>query len=109
MADQSVDVTERELREALAESFPERERREHERAARIMAAELRCADDITEACDSSTCEHEVVPHKRGDGVYCAECAAKRVRYSFDPERERAELAAALQRADDAQNAGGASC
>jgi hypothetical protein len=48
MADQSVDVTERELREALAESFPERERREHERAARIMAAELRCADDITE-------------------------------------------------------------
>jgi hypothetical protein len=39
MADQSVDVTERELREALAESFPERERREHERVARIMASD----------------------------------------------------------------------
>ena len=105
MAYQSVDVTTEELREALAESFPERERREHARVARIMAVELRCAGDTTETCDSSTCEHEVVPHKRGDGVYCAECAAKRVRYSFDPERERAELAAALQRADDAQIAG----
>ena len=104
MADQMVDVTVEELRQALAEALPEREEREHARVARIMAVELQRAD-TTETCDSSTCEHEVVPHKRGDGVYCAECAAKRVRYSFDPEREMAELAAALQRADDAQNAG----
>lgn len=37
--------SESELVEALAASFPERERREHERAARIMANELQRADD----------------------------------------------------------------
>jgi hypothetical protein len=33
------DITSDELRAALAESFPERERREHERVARIMASD----------------------------------------------------------------------
>lgn len=46
------DITSDELRAALAESFPERDRREHERAARIMAAEIEAlqrADDAQRA------------------------------------------------------------
>ena len=40
------DITSDELRAALAESFPERSRREHDRAARIMAAELEAITTI---------------------------------------------------------------
>ncbi len=45
----------------------------------------------TYQCDGSHCEHETdVRHQRGAGVYCEECAARRVKFSFDPEGERAD-------------------
>ena len=50
MSTNDVNVTAEELAEALAEALPERERREHERVARIMAAEaLQRADDAQQA------------------------------------------------------------
>jgi len=45
------DITSDELRAALAESFPERDRREHDRAARIMAAELAELEALQRADD----------------------------------------------------------
>lgn len=44
--------------------------------------------DLTYQCDGDTCEHETdVLHDRGSGVFCAECAARRVRLAFDPAAE----------------------
>jgi len=42
-------------------------------------------------CDSGSCEHETeVKHVVGSGVYCEECAARRISLAFEPEDEEAE-------------------
>lgn len=116
------DITSEELRAALAESFPERTRREHERAARIMAAELeaittirkgetatrisgRCRETLTALGNSFvhpihghvvTVRQHVGPTSEG-GVYLTT--------DILVSAERFREMQALQRADDAQTAG----
>jgi hypothetical protein len=58
--------------------------------------------DMTTQCDSASCEHEThCTHERGTGVYCEECAARRVRLAFDPDAELEEQRNARQLAASA--------
>lgn len=55
--------------------------------------------ELTWICDERNCEHETsVRHVRGSGVYCPECAAKRVRNSFDSEAEERDQQSATANA-----------
>lgn len=48
---------------------------------------------LTYLCDGRSCEAETdLLHEAGDGIYCEEHAAARVRHALDPEAERAEQA-----------------
>lgn len=57
------------------------------------------SNDLTWQCDSGNCEHETdTRHERGSGVFCDECAARKIKTSFDPDQERADQEAAKQTA-----------
>lgn len=56
-------------------------------------------NNLTYMCDGESCERETeVRHERGSGVWCTDCAARRIRLAFDPDAEREGQAAAVAHA-----------